>query len=242
MHPRTTPAALLLAALLALAGCGTGTAPAKTTAATPPATAIPTPTPTPAKTYGNADLTAMLSALKDPQGRPLTVIPAAQIDEGIIKARELLKSAVVTPEACKVFVDSSSQVPADSTYAGATTSNAADKTAIIVTVIALKDAKTLTGTLKASRAAAEQCKSFTIDIGGQKVTSETTPVDAVTSGDDSYAALTKQTLPTGATQTALTVTGIKGNLAATVVKGGATVTPGASAELTRMVNTILALG
>ncbi|MEC5180805.1 hypothetical protein [Arthrobacter sp. CG_A4] len=241
MHPRTTPAALLLAAFLALAGCGTGTgtAPAPaTTTATPPATA----TPTPAKTYSNADLTGLLSTLKDSQGRPLTVIPAAQIDEGIIKARELLKSAVVTPEACKVFVDSSSQVPEDSTYAGATTASAADKTAIIVTVIALKDAKTLTGTLKASRAAAEQCKSFTIEVGGQKVTSETTPVVAVTSGDDSYGALTKQTLATGATQTALTVTGIKGNLAATVVKGGATVTPEASAELTQMVNTILGLG
>jgi hypothetical protein len=58
----------------------------------------------------------------------------------------------------------------------------------------------------------------------------------------SFAALTKQQLATGQSQTALTVTGIKGNLAATAVKTGPAVTEKESAELTQLVNTILAHG
>ena len=74
------------------------------------------------------------------------------------------------------------------------------------------------------------------------ITTKTTPVDAATEGDASFAALTKQSLATGQVQTALTVTGIKGNLAVTAVKAGPSVTQQASAELTKLINTILAHG
>jgi hypothetical protein len=67
-------------------------------------------------------------------------------------------------------------------------------------------------------------------------------VDAATNGDESFAALTKQSLATGQTQTALTLTGIKGNLAAIAVRAGPAVTQEASAELTQLINTILAHG
>ncbi|MCU1530713.1 MAG: hypothetical protein JWO49_284 [Arthrobacter sp.] len=241
MQRRITPAALLLTAFLTLTGCGagTGTETATTAATTTPA---PAAAPAPAKTYSNADLTGLISTLKDSQGRPLTVIPAAQIDQGIIKAKELLKSAVFTPTACKVFADSSSQVPEDSTYAAGTTVSAAAKTATVVTVMALKDARTLTDQLSASRTAAAQCQAFTVEAAGQKITTETTPVDAATTGDEAFAALTKQSLATGETQMSLTMTGIKGNLAATAVKSGPAVTQEASAELTELINTILAHG
>jgi hypothetical protein len=154
----------------------------------------------------------------------------------------VLKSAVFTPAACKVFADSNAEVPEDSTYAAGTTMSAADKTATVVTVVALKDAQCLTHHLEASRTAATQCQSFTVEAAGQKLTTETTPVDAATNGDESFAALTKQSLATGQTQTALTLTGIKGNLAATAVRAGPAVTQEASAELTQLINTILAHG
>lgn len=245
MERKTTPAALVLAALLGLTGCGTGSGTGTgtgtaTTGVTPEAAQTPTPSPAPAKTFSNADLSGLLSTLKDDQGQALTVVPAAQIDQGIIRAKELLKTAVVTPEACKVLVDSNANVPDGSTYAGGTSISAADKTTIVVTAIALKDAKAMTEQLNASQAAAAPCKSFTIEAGGQKITTETTPVAAKTDGDASFAALTTQHLATGQAQTALTVTGVKGNLAATAVKAGPAVTEAASAELIKLINTILA--
>jgi len=238
MQRRTTPAALLLAALLALTACGTTTATGTATTSPPPSSA----TPSPAKTYTDADLSSLLSTLKDSQGRPLTVIPAAQIDQGIIKAKEVLKTAVFTPPECNVFADSNAQVPEDSTYAAGTTVSAADQTAIVVTVIALKDAKQLTEHLEASRKATDKCSNFTVELSGQKITTEIQPVDAKTKGDQSFAALAKQSISTGEQQTALTMTGIKGNLAATAVKGGPAVTQDAAAELAQLIDTILAHG
>ncbi|MET4096329.1 hypothetical protein [Arthrobacter sp. UYCu712] len=241
MQRRITPAALVLTALVALTGCGAGTG--SGTAAASPATAeTQSATPTLAKTYSNEDLTALISALKDSEGRPLTVVPSAQIDQGIIKSKELLKSAVFTPTACKVLADSNSQLPENSTYAAGSTMSAADKAATVVTVIALQDAQTMTAQLKAARSAATQCQTFTIEAAGQKITTETTPVGAATAGDESFAALAKQSLGTGAEQTVLTVTGVRGNLAATAVKVGPAVTEEASAELIQLINAILAHG
>jgi hypothetical protein len=238
MQRRITPAAILLTAFLALAGCGTNTGTGTATSSPP----SPSPTPSPAKTYTDADLSALLATLKDAQGRPLTVVPAAQIDQGIIKAKEVLKSAVFTPPECNVFADSNSQIPEDSTYAAGTTVSAAEKTAIVVTVIALKDAKELTDHLEASRNASAACSNFTVELAGQKITTEVQPVDAKTKGDQSFAALAKQSLSTGEKQTALTMTGIKGNLAATAVKAGPEVTPNDAPELAQLIDTILAHG
>ena len=246
-----TTAIVLMASFLPITGCGTGsgagsataTAAAAPAAATPAtATSAAAAAATPPKSFSNADLTGLISTLKDAKGRQLTVIPAAQIDQGIIKAKEALKTAVFTPAACKVFADSSAQVPDGSTYAGGTSIAATDKTTTVVTVIALKDTQAMTDQLKASKSAAAQCQTFTVEAAGKKVTTKTTPVDAATEGDASFAALTKQSLATGQVQTALTVTGIKGNLAVTAVKAGPSVTQQASAELTKLINTILAHG
>jgi hypothetical protein len=52
-------------------------------------------------------------------------------------------------------------------------------------------------------------QTFTVEAAGPRLTTETTPVDAATTGDETFAALTQQSLATGETQTVLTVTGIK---------------------------------
>jgi hypothetical protein len=243
MQRRITAPAIILMAFAALTGCGTGSSTGSATAtAEATAAAAPTATPTPTKSYSNADLTGLISTLKDAQGQPLTVIPAAQIDQGIIKAKELLKTAVFTPEACKVFADSSAQVPDGSTYAAGASVSATDQTTTVITVIALKNAQVMADQLKASQAAAAQCQTFTVEAGGQKITTETTPIASATDGDESFAALTKQSLGTGQTQSALTITGIKGNMAVTAVKTGPAVTQQASAELNQLLNTVLAHG
>lgn len=242
MQRRSTPIALLLTALLALAGCatstGTGTGTGTATASAPAAS----PEPSVAKTYTDADLSSLLTTLKDAQGRALTVVPAAQIDQGILKAKEVLKTAVFTPPECNVFADSNSQIPEDSTYAAATTVSAAEGTSIVVTAIALKDATVLNAQLEASRTALATCSTYTIELGGQKITTEVQQIDAKASGDQSFASLVKQTLSTGQAQTALTMTGIKGTLAATAVKAGPAVTPDDAAELAQLIDTILAHG
>ncbi|WP_432246119.1 hypothetical protein ACRB8A_19750 (plasmid) [Arthrobacter sp. G.S.26] len=240
MQRRTTVTTLALTALLALAGCGTGTGTTPATSAAPEPSASPEPSP--AKTYTDADLSAVLATLKDAQGRPLTVVPAAQIDQGIIKAKELLKTAVFTPPECKALSDSNAQVPEDSTYAAGTTVAAEEKTSIVVTVIALKDAQEMADQLAASKNAVATCSNFTIELGGQKITTEIQQIEAKTGGDQSFAALGKQTLATGETQTMLTMTGIKGTLAATAVKAGPAVTPNDAPELAQLIDTILAHG
>lgn len=246
MQRRITAPAVILAVFMALTGCGTGAGTGISTPAVAEAakTATPTPTPTPAKTFSDADLSSLLATLKDAQGKHLTVVPSAQIDQGIIKAKEIFKGAVFTPAACKILADTSAQIPDGSTYAGATSISRAAQTATVVTVMSLKDAKTMTDQLNASRAAAgtTQCKTFTVEVGGQKITTETTLVTAETSGEKSFAALSKQHLSTGQARTALTITGVKGNLAAVAVKTGPAVTEQASPELIQLVNTILAHG
>ena len=238
MRRRSKPAILLMTAVLALAGCGTGTA-TQTATSSPPA---PSPTPSPAKTYTDADLSSIVSTLKDSQGRALTVVPAAQIDQGIIKAKEILKGAVFTPPECNAFADSNAQIPEDSTYAAGTSVSAAENTAIVVTAIALTDAKELTAHLQASEDAVAACRNFTIELEGQKITTEVQQIDAATKGEQSFAALAKQTASSGEAQTTLTMTGIKGNLAATAVKTGTNVSADNAPELAQLVDTILAHG
>lgn len=99
---------------MARAGCG-GAEPASTS---PPSastsSSAPSTTPT-AKAYTNEELTSIVTGLKDARGQSLTVVPAAQIDQGLIAARELLKTADITPKACGVLADNNSQVPEGST-------------------------------------------------------------------------------------------------------------------------------
>ncbi|MDQ6740661.1 MAG: hypothetical protein M3021_09955 [Actinomycetota bacterium] len=231
---------------LALAGCGGGAPGADSSAAAAgPSAAVSSSTPTPTatstpKTHTNEELATLLSGLKDAQGQPFSVIPAAQVDQGIAKARQLLQSAVVTPAACNVFAADNGQIPEGSTYAGGTSQSAAEQTAVVVTVVAVKDPQIMVGQLAKSNEAAAQCATFTIEAGGQKITSQIQPVEVKTSGDKSFGALATQTTADGKTQTTLTVTALKGTLAATATKTGAAITADAAPELVRLADDILA--
>ncbi|MDQ1594802.1 MAG: hypothetical protein QOH40_1358 [Arthrobacter pascens] len=244
MHRSIAPAAFAAAAALTLAGCG-GSAPAgNPSAPAETASSAAAPTPTAAKTYSNADLTSIVASLKDAQGQALTVVPAAQINQGMVAARELLETAVITPKACGVLADNNSQVPLGSTYAAGASLAAKAKTATVVTVFAVKDPAVMSTQFSKSAGAAGDCSTFTIELQGQKITTQTKPLDAAVQADKSVSVLTVQTLPTGQKQATATVTGVKGTLAATAVKIGAveTVTAASAAELATLVNTALADG
>jgi len=240
MKTRFVLPGLVFAAALVMTGCGqAGTAPGSTSTSTASVSATETPSAV-AKTYTNGELETIVTKLKDPNGQPFTVIPAAQINQGLQVARTLLKTAVVTPKACAVLATENAQVPEGSTYAAGTSISAADKTTITVTVFAVKDASSMSNQLMASQKAAAQCDTVTVAVAGKKATVKVTPVAVTTSGDTSLGALTTETAATGQKVTALTVTAIKGNLAAQAVKAGVTITPAASAELVKLVDAVLA--
>jgi hypothetical protein len=232
-----------MAAAISLSGCG-GSNQAGTSA--PPAnTSSSGPALTPAaKAYTNDELTSIVAGLKDAQGQPLTVVPAAQIDQGLIAARELLKTAVITPKACGVLADNNSQVPDGSTYAAGASLAAKAKTATVVTVFAVKDPAVMTTQFEKSAVALQECSKFTIELKGQKITSDMKPLEAAVKADKSTSALTIQTLPNGQKQALVTVTGIKGTLAATVAKTGpvGAVTAASAPELAKLVNAALDAG
>ncbi len=248
MHRRTASFTLVIAATaaLSLAGCG-GADQANTTAPpSAPSSSSPPPTATrPAKTYTNEDLSSIVAGLKDAQGNPLGVVPAAQIDQGLIAAREMLKTAVITPQACGVLFDNNTQVPEGSTYAAGTSVAGEAQTATVITVFAIKDPSVMDAQFEKSSGALKDCSTYTVELKGQKITNELKPVNAPVQADKSLAALTIQTTATGQKKVCnLTVLGVKGNLAVTALKSGivGAVTENDAPELAALVNAALAAG
>ncbi len=96
----------------------------------------------------------------------------------------------------------------------------------------------MAGQLSASKKAASQCSTVTISVAGKRITGKVVPIDASISGDVSLGALASEASPTGGHVTNLTVTGIKGNPAATAVKTGTAVTSAVSDELVKLVDSI----
>jgi hypothetical protein len=91
---------------------GHSSRPAPAPATTLSATATPSVV---AKSYSNNERATMVTKLKGSNGRAFTVIPAAQIDQGLQVARTLLKTAVINPKACATPATQNSQVPEGST-------------------------------------------------------------------------------------------------------------------------------
>lgn len=245
MHRSIAPATLAIAAAaISLTGCG-GSDQTNTTPPPAAASSSATTASAPAKAYSNEDLNAIVAGLKDAQGNALSVVPAAQIDQGLIAAREMLKTAVITPEACGVLFDNNTQVPEGSTYAAGASLAGKAQTATVMTVFAVKDPSVMTAQFEKSAAALNDCSTYTIELKGKKITNELKPLDAAVQADKSMAALTIQTAPGGQKQVCnLTVFGVKGNLAVTVMKSGTVgaVTAADAPELAKLVNAALAAG
>jgi hypothetical protein len=239
MHNRRATSVLIAVAALALAGCGGSTPQADSSPSS--STPSPTPTPTP-KSYSNEDLTALVAGLKDSKGQALTVIPAAQIDQGLITAKKMLKAAVITPPECGVLADNNAQVPEGSTYAAGTTQSAANQTAIIITVVAVKDPAVMAAEFDKSQTALGKCAAFTVQLKGQEISMTMRPLDVKTSGEKSLSVLSTQSLATGQKQMNMQVMGVKGTLAVTAVKAGAAVSPESAPELVQLVNDVLGKG
>jgi len=260
-----TPAALLLATTLALAGCagtsapstaGTSSAAAAAAAAASPAaspssapaaapsarpSSAPAPAPVP-KAYAVPELAGIIAGLKDASGQALTAIPADQLDQGIDIARQMMDSAVITPAECGALAASSAQIPEGSTYAAGRSQSAKKKTITVLTLTAVTDPELLNKGVETSLQNGTKCSNFTMELQGQRITSVTKVLDVKTAGDKSFSSLSTQTMPSGQTMTTVMVMGIKGTLSASAVTSGAGVTSSASGDLARLVDEALAKG
>lgn len=70
-------------------------------------------------------------------------MPAAQLNPGMIAAKQVLKAATITPAACQAIADTSARIPNGATYAAGQSISAADHTASAITAMAVKDPGTL---------------------------------------------------------------------------------------------------
>lgn len=249
--------ALLCVAALTLAGCGaeSGGSASETTAADPTSSsaapsAAPTDQPSEEPTasesaeagpgYSNEDLTALVSSLTDASDQPLTVMPAEQLDQAIILARTLIESATITPETCSALATENLQAPEGSTYAAGVSQAADEMTQTTITVLAVEDPTVMSDQLNQSQNAIGECSSYEVEFEGEVISSDMQPLEVTTDGETSFGAVATQTLPTGDSQTLMTVSAVKGNLALSAVKIGAEVAPEAQAELEKLINDALA--
>jgi hypothetical protein len=242
-----TPAALLLATTLALAGCGTpstaggSSSPVSGESLSAAPAASPSATPTP-KAYAEKELAAIIAGLKDAAGRPLTAVPASELKQGIESAGEMMAAAKITPAECGALADSSAQIPEGSTYAAGGAESAKEETITVLTLVAVTDPELLSSNVEASEANSAKCANFTLELQGQKITNATKVLDVKTAGDTSFSSLSTQTLPSGQAVTTVMVMGLKGTLSATAVATGIGLTADASVDLTRLVDEALAKG
>lgn len=248
-----TPAALLLATTLALAGCAGASAPstagtssvAAAAADSPAASLAASPSSAPAlspKSYGAPELAGIIAGLKDADGRALTAVPAAQLDQGIAIVRQMMASAVITPAECGALAESSAQIPQGSTYAAGRSQSALENAITVLTLTAVTDPELLNKGVETSLENGTKCSNFTMELQGQRITSVTEVLDVKTAGDKSFSSLSTQTPPTGQPMTTVMVMGIKGTLSASAVASGAGVTSAASLDLARLVDEALAKG
>ncbi|KRE79234.1 hypothetical protein [Arthrobacter sp. Soil763] len=248
---RLAPAALLLTIALGLAACGGSAAP--TTAGSTPAgspgapsasqSPSPTPTPTPtaaAKEFSQTELAAIVAGLKDAQGKRLTAIPAAQLEEGIAASKEMMSGVVITPKACAAVADSNAQIPPGSVFAGGASESTTVRAVTAVTLVAFKDPAVLAKNVESSVANTKKCENFTMEMQGQKLESATEILTVPTSADASFASLSTQTMPDGEKLVTVVVMGASGGLSATAVVSGPDVTKGSAPDMARMVDDALA--
>ena len=240
MARKTGIYAVFLSAMLMLAACGGEAAPEETAEPAAPTAAESTQATAEPKTYTDDDLKTVISGLEDAQGQQLSVIPAAQLDQGLAAAKELLANATITPEACSMFATEQTQIPEGSTYAAGASQSAEEKSQTIITLTAVKDPQIIADQLEQAQESMQQCAEFEIEAQGQKISSKITPLEVTTDGEQSIGSITTQELPNGQNQKVMSVAGTQGTLAATAVKIGPDVEEKAQDELIQLVNDALA--
>lgn len=243
------------AVLLALTACGGPAAPAPSgnqedKSAVADSTAVKTaekaaektvePAAAPAKEYTEAELTAILSGLKDGQGNPLTMIPADVLAKGTEDTKKTLADVKITPEECRVFASSNAELPSGSVFAAGTwVGDAATGAATAVTLLSAKP-ELLSATLDRAASKRGVCDNFSMEVAGQAVDTTLKSLTVDTAADSESATLINQNVAGGMTINTVTVEALQGGLLISVVQLGPDTQETAAAELAKVVDQILA--
>jgi hypothetical protein len=213
--------AVSAAAALSITACS---APAPAPAASPEAQAqtvhIPLQESAAFKKRTEAELTALLKAAKDADGKAFTLMPAAQLKMGLQMAKSMASSTKVTPAECAGASASFSgglQALAGASSAAATSApNAQGLPVQTVSLVSGLSQEQLSADLKNSSTLTEKCKAMTVETKGQKVEASVEKLD-VASAVPGAVALKTVTKTSAGESTQLLVTAVKGGVAVSSV-------------------------
>lgn len=232
------------AAVLALSACA---APAVQAGASstvqPSSTAVAQPTaaattPAPPKLHTEAELTGILSSLKNAQGVAPSLIPAAELAQGTTLQKEALEAVEISPEQCRVFAATNAELPAGSVYAAGNWSDEVEGNTVLVTLIAMP-AQELAAASARAKAVPPECSEFTMTVAGQSIKTTVTAMPVETSDSNAGAAMVTQNLPDGTVVNMATVHASQDGLAIVVAQLGPDVSAGSVAELGTLANQVL---
>lgn len=259
--PRLAPlVGLSLATLLALTACSSPSedSPEASSEAASSSEASPGPSAAPpsdgqpptapgdagsggAGTYSSEELAAILGEVTQADGQALQVIPAAQLDQGMDRAREFLESVVITPAECSVFVSNSLEAPDGAGFAAGVSGSNGDAVQTVLSVSSSSDTAFTQHRLDAAAAAMDACASFSVEAQGVVLEQTVQTVDAATDADETFGNLTLQSSADGARQETMTIIGTRGDLAVTAVRTARDTLPaGTQDELQDLVDETLA--
>ena len=220
--------ALLAWGAMGLAACGTPTgstdtaksAQAQAATTVPSAAATPTPTQTQAKAYTSDELTALVAQLKDAHGKPLTVMPLADLKKSVEQAKSLLASISVEPAECAALALGGQAASTEGTAVAAGVAQDAGTGASTGVSLAFRaDAKLL----KKGLAQVEdfnKCSALSFTTNGTKVDLKLTKLAGVGSTPGTVAYRTDTALPGGRKQSAITGQVIQDGVLITVSAAG----------------------
>ena len=153
-----------------------------------------------------------------------------------------MAAAKITPAECARPCDSSAQIPEGSTYAAGGSESAKEETITVLTLVAVTDPELLSSNVEDSQTNSAKCSNFTLELQGQKISTETEVLDVKDSAEITFSSLSTQTLPSGQNLSTVMVMGLNGTLSASAVASGTGLTADASADLARLVDEALAKG
>jgi hypothetical protein len=210
--------ALLAWGAVGLAACGTPTgspdptgppgtaksAQAQAASTVPSATTTPAPTQTQAKAYTSDELTALVAQLKDAQGKPLTVMPLADLKKSVEQAKSLLASISVEPAECAALALGGQAASTEGTaVAAGVAQDAATGASTGVSLAFRADAKLLEKGL-AQGEDFDKCSALSFTTNGTKVDLKLTKLAGFGSTPGTVAYRTDTSLPGGRKQSAIT--------------------------------------
>lgn len=220
--------ALLAWAAVGLTACGTPAgSPATATSAeaqaatpAPSATTTPTPTPAPVKAYSSEGLSAIVAKLKDAQGKPLSVMSAADLKKSVDQAKSMLAAISVEPAECAPLALGGQAASTEGVaVAAGVAQDAATGAATAISLASGVDPKVIERGLAQSDQL-NKCSTLSFTIAGTKADLKLTKLDGLGSTPTKIAYRTDTALADGRKQSTITGQVVQNGVLISVISSG----------------------